>query len=369
MLRPMVILRIVIALAGVAIVVWTGQQAIRTFVVARAVRLVLNRAVFISMRRIFKVVVRLKGATADRKRRDAIMAHWAPLSLVALPGVWLVLAMIGYAAIFWAVDQHGVRAAIEISGSSLLTLGFAAPGGFGPDLIAFSEAAVGLGLIALVIAYLPSIYAAYSRRELVVAMLDARAGVPPNATQLVLRHHQYGGLARLDQKWNEWERWVVDIGQTHMTHPFLAFFRSATWDHSWLTSTATLLDAANLRMSAIMLPGGGNADASMYLTAATRVVRDIAGFQQIAVGHDGNHKLTPAEFNASLDELDAAGVPLDKDRRLIWERFAARRAKYEPAVLGLASLLDAAPAPWSSDRAPPPHIPPILGRRRSIDPQ
>ena len=140
--------------------------------------------------------------------------------------------MIGYAAIFWAVDQHGVRAAIQISGSSLLTLGFAAPGGFGPDLIAFSEAAVGVGLIALVIAYLPTIYAAYSRRELVVAMLDARAGVPPNATQLVLRHHQYGGLARLDRKWNEWERWVVDIGQTHMTHPFLAFFRSATWEHS-----------------------------------------------------------------------------------------------------------------------------------------
>ena len=154
-----------------------------------------------------------------------------------------------------------------------------------------------------------------------------------------------------------------------MTHPFLAFFRSATSDHSWLTSTATLLDAANLRLSAITRPGGGNADASMYLTAATRVVRDIAGFQQIVVEHDGDHKLTPAELNASLDELDAAGVPLDKDRRLIWERFAARRAQYEPAVLGLASLLDAAPAPWSSDRAPPPHIPPILRRRRSTDPQ
>jgi hypothetical protein len=126
-----------------------------------------------------------------------------------------------------------------------------------------------------------------------------------------------------------------------------------------------LLDGANLRLSAIVQPGGGNADAAIYLTAATRVVRDIAGFFQIVVVHDGDHKVTPAELDASLDELAAAGLPIDEDRNVIWERFAARRAEYEPALLGLAALVVAAPAPWSSDRSPPLRLPPIFNQRRS----
>jgi hypothetical protein len=358
----MIVLRIAVGLAGAGIVVWAGQQAIRTFVVARAATVPLSRRIFIATRRIFHAAVRLAGATDDRARRDAIMAHWAPLSLLTLPAAWLAFSMAGYALIFWAANHEGVANAIEVSGSSLLTLGFAAPGGLGPDLIAFSEAAVGVALLAIVIAYLPTIYGAYSRRELVVAMLDARAGSPPSAIQLLLLHHRYGGLDHLDPKWEVWEQWVVDIGETHMTYPVLPFFRSATPDHSWITAVAALLDAANLRLSAIALPGGGNVDAWMYLTAATRVVRDIAGFFLLVVEHDGNHKVTRAEFDAALDELTVAGLPLESDWDLIWERFAARRALYEPAVLGLATLVDAAPAPWSSDRSPPLRLPPVFRR-------
>src|SRR5215831_10015074 len=354
----------VVGIAGAAVVVFVVVQAIRTFVVPRPVALRLNWIVFIVMRRAFDAGVRLSGAATDGRRRDGIMANWAPLSLVTLPGVWLVLAMIGYGAIFWAVDQDGVRSAVEISGSSLLTLGFAAPGGFGADLLAFSEAVVGVAVLALVITYLPTIYSAYSRREVEVAMLNARAGSPPSPIQLLLRHHQYGGLPRLDEKWNEWERWVVDIGQSHLTHASLPFFRSATSENSWLTAVAALLDAANLRLSAIALPTGGNADASMYLSAATRVVRDIAGLFKITVDQVGLPKLTAAEFNASLDELEAAGVPLDDDRSVIWDRFNGRRAHYEPSVLGLASLLEAAPAQWSSDRSPPFRLPPIFRAAR-----
>ena len=364
----MIAARVVVALVGAAIVVSVGRQAIRTFVVPRAAYVWLSRLVFIWMRRLFHGVVRLRGARQDRERRDAIMAHWAPLSLVLLPVVWLALALIGYAAIFWAVDQHGVEAAVEISGSSLLTLGFAAPGGFGPDLIAFSEAVVGVALLALVIAYLPTIYGAYSRREIVVRMLDARAGSPPGAVQLIKLHHRYGGLARLDEKWGEWEQWIVDVGETHLTHPVLPFFRSATPDHSWVTAAAALLDASNLRLAAIAVPGGGNADAWMYLRAATNVVRDIACFFQIGIEHDGDHLLPQAELDAALDELAEAGVPLDADRAAIWDRFSTRRAQYEPAVIGLASLTDAAPAPWSSDRSPPLRLPPIFRRGAAFRP-
>ena len=93
-------------------------------------------------------------------------------------------------------------------------------------------------------------------------------------------------------------------------------------------------------------------------------MRDIAGYFQIVVSHDGDHKVTPAEFDTSLDELAAASVPIDEDRNLIWERFAARRAQYEPALLGLAALVVAASAPWSSDRSPPVRLRPIFRQRR-----
>jgi hypothetical protein len=356
--------RLVVGIGGAALVGFVVVQAIRTFVVPRPARLRLNWIVFIAMRRVFDAGVRLSDATDNRRRRDGIMAHWAPLSLLTLPGVWLVLAMIGYAAIFWAVLDQGVRSALEISGSSLLTLGFANPGTFQTDLIAFSEAVVGVALLALVITYLPTIYSAYSRREVEVALLDTRAGSPPSPIQLLLRHHQYGGLDRLDTKWNEWERWVVDLGQSHLTHASLPFFRSASPDDSWLTAVAALLDAANLRLSAIALPTAGNADAAMYLRAATRVVREIADLFKIPVDHAGDLRLSAAELDSSLDELEAAGVPLDPDRSAIAARFMDRRALYEPSVLGLASLLQAAPTQWSSDRSPPFQLPPIFRRTR-----
>ena len=267
--------------------------------------------------------------------------------------MWLVLALCGYAAIFWSVDQRGISESVRVSGSSLLTLGFATPGGFWSNLVCFSEACVGVALLALVISYLPSIYGAYSRRELIVAMLDARAGLPPSPVRLLELHHRYGGLPRLDQKWGEWEQWIVDIGESHLTHPALPFFRSATPEHSWLTAAATLLDAANLRMSAVVLPSGGNADAWMYLLAGTGVVRRMATYFRVPVDHDGPLRLSATEFDGAIDELEAAGVPIDTDRAAIWERFSRRREQYEPAVLGLAGLLDAAPAPWSADRALP----------------
>jgi hypothetical protein len=149
-----------------------------------------------------------------------------------------------------------------------------------------------------------------------------------------------------------------------MTYPALPFFRSADPEHSWINAVGTLLDAANLRLSAITVPGGGNADAWMYLTAATRVVRDIADHFQIAIEHNGELELTQAEFSAALDELESAGLPLTDDRELVWDRFAARRALYEPAIRGLAERIDAAPAPWSSDGALPERVPPPLQPRQ-----
>ena len=135
--------------------------------------------------------------------------------------------MLGFAGIFWAIDGGGFGDAVVVSGSSLFTLGFERPDGVGGAIVAFACATIGLGLLALVITYLPTLNSAFSRRESVVAMLDTRAGSPPNAITLIERHHVFAGIETLDALWPEWERWIVDVGETHYTHPMLVFFRSS----------------------------------------------------------------------------------------------------------------------------------------------
>jgi len=352
---------VLVGIAGGTLVVLTVQSALRAFVLPRAVHVPFVRLVFVSSRRLFHLILRIRGAH-DHVTRDRLLVYWAPLSVLLLPAAWLVSAWLGGAALFWAVESDGVRRALTVSGSSLLTLGFAAPAGFGATLIAFMEAAVGVGLLALVITFLPAIHAAFGRRELVVAMLDARAGSPPSSLRLLERHHRFSGFDRLDDAWPEWERWIVDVGESHSTHAMLVFFRSANPAHSWVNAAGTLLDAANLRMSAIDSPSDGNAAAWMFLQAGTAVLCRIAGFYQITTALKES-SVTRREFDDALDELVTAGLPVVEDRDLAWERFSVRRAEYDHALLGLSTLVEAPPAMWSSDRRPPFRMPPLLGPR------
>ncbi len=153
-------------------------------------------------------------------------------------------------------------------------------------------------------------------------------------------HHRFSGFERLDKAWPEWERWIVDVGESHSTHAMLVFFRSVNPGHSWVTATGTLLDAANLRMAAIESDGEGNAAAWMFLQAATGVLRRIAGFFQIPTDVDpidgAQLSVSREEFDAVLAGLEAAGLPVVRERDQAWERFAQRRAAYDSALLGLA---------------------------------
>ena len=357
--------RIALVVAGAALVGWTLDTMVRTFVIPRGLSVPASRLVFVLTRRVFDGVARARRARTH-DARDRLLVYWAPLTVLALPGVWLVLALVGYALVFMGAEEMSLRHALIISGSSLFTLGFAFPGDLGGSLLAFSEAAIGIGLLAVVITYLPSINAAFSRRELVVATLDARAGTPPLPEALILRYHRYAGLDRLDGYWVEWERWVVDLGETHLTHAMLPFFRSQSPEHSWITALAALVDTANIRVSAIEHAGGGNAEAFMFLTAATGVLRRIAAFFGVPLDLEDGAQVSVRreELDGVLDRLAADGVPLTADRAVIWERFAHRRALYDRPLLGLAALVDAPPAAWSSDRMPRRVPPPVFRRGR-----
>ena len=222
--------------------VLTIFSALSTFVLTRAARSQLNRIVFGVMRKIFEFILKF---VPTYEQRDAIMAYYSPLSLIMLVPVWYALILTGYAAMYWSLGVGDWFADIRYSGSSLLTLGFATSENPFVTVLSFSEALIGLILVALLMAYLPTMYAAFSRREQAVSMLEVRAGNPPSALEMLLRFNRIHGLDKLGDYWKTWEAWFADVEESHTTLPALVFFRSPRSDNSWITSAGAVLDTAS----------------------------------------------------------------------------------------------------------------------------
>lgn len=355
-------LRVLAFAAGAVIVLRTVMSAVRTFVVPRPAPVVLTRLVFVASRRLFAVALARKRT--DRERDD-LLALFAPLTLLLLPGAWLALVLSGYTAMHWAVEADGWRRALEVSGSSLLTLGFARPHGMAATLLALAEAAMGVGLLALLITYLPTMYGAFARRETAVSLLEVRAGTPPSAVEMIVRFHTIHGLDELDELWSSWESWFADVEESHTSLASLPHFRSPRPGRSWVTAAGAILDAASLRVSTLDLPGEPSAE--LCIRAGYLALRHIADF--FAIPHDDNPgpatpiSITRQEFDEALDLLAGAGVPLRHDREKAWADFRGWRVNYDTVLIALAGLVTAPPAPWSSDRAVAYKRPPF--RRRA----
>src|SRR5215470_10416687 len=207
---------------GVSLVAGTFASAVRTFVLPRSVRDRITYFVFRISRRFFDL---FSWWAKTYEQRDSVMALYAPTTLMLLPILWLILVMIGYTGIYWAIGTGSLEDSLSASGSSLLTLGFVHLDGTGATLISFSEAAVGLILIALLIAYLPTMYAAFSRREAAVTLLEVRSGSPPSAIELFARYTRLKRLDKLNDLWVQWETVFADLEESHTSLAALAFFR------------------------------------------------------------------------------------------------------------------------------------------------
>jgi hypothetical protein len=352
----MLVLRLVVAAAGVVLAASVVLTAVRIFVVPRGVRAPLVRLLFSSVARALGWFARVRGAR-EHHERDRFLVLWAPIAVLLLPVVWLMGALVAYAAIFWAIDPDaGIGEAFVVSGSSLFTLGFARPPGVGPALVACTEAAVGIGLLAIVISYLPTLNSALARREQVVAMLDSRAGTPADPLVLYQRQLRYAGLEHLDASWEEWERWIVDLGESHYTHGMLAFFRSSNPAHSWIGAVSTLLDTANLRLAALDAPGSGNASAYAFMQAGLVAMTRMANHFDL-VPAEGYFVVDRERFERTLDELASFGAPLYADRDRAWRWFDERRRQYMPILAALCRLVDAPPTRAWGDAVAAPTVP------------
>jgi hypothetical protein len=356
--------RVLVFLIGAAAVLATIASAVRTVILPRGVASRLARTVFISLRIVFRLRAR---PSAPYEKRDRIMALYGPVSLLALLVTWMVLVLLSFTAMFWTLDQHSLRTAFMESGSSLLTLGFPRPAGLPAVVLVFSEAAIGLTLLALLITYLPSIYSAFSRREALVTALEVRAGSPPTGVRLMRFFFVMEQLDRLTEFWAQWEAWFVELEETHTSFPALAFFRSPMPDHSWITAAGAVLDGAALLSSAVDAPREQQAE--FTIRAGYLALRRLCAFFGVHFNPEPHFpeqdiSITREEFDEACDRMAEAGVPLKADREQAWLAFAGWRVNYDTVLIKLAGLTMAPIAPWSSDRGLTDLRLPLIRRRK-----
>lgn len=361
-----VALHVLAVVVGAAIALGTVLSAVATFVVPRGVAARLTRIVFRVVRRGFDARVRM---ARTYEAGESVMAWYAPLTLLLLVATWLMLVMVGFTAIFRGLGVPTWALAFETAGSSLTTLGFVPVEGLHRQTAAFVDAGLGLLLLALLITYLPTIYASFQRREAIVTRAAMQAGTPPSGMQLLERFHLISGFEALEaQVWQPWTAGFVDIEESHTTIAALPFFRSPRPDRHWVTSAGAVLDAASLRASITTLPREPSAE--LCVRAGFLALRHIADFFAIPYDPDPQRgdpiSITREEWDAVYARLAAVGVPVRTDVDEAWVDFMGWRVNYDAALLSLAGLVMAPYAPWVSDRGSTRrHRPPILRNRRA----
>ena len=358
----MIVARIAAALFGVVLVFAVLISALETVVLPRNGYTRIARFVFAVADRI------LVRRWRNHDRRANLRALYAPVALVSLPLVWMLSVTFGFSFVFWAVSHDTAQRSFEISGSSLFTLGFAEPDGTARIWLTFVEATIGLGLVALLISYLPTIYAAHHEREKGISVLKPFAGTPPSPVNLLSNLQLLGALDN-PELWRTSASWLLDLDQTHTAFPALCYFPEAAPAEAWVASVGSLLDGAALLLSAsdfsteeraaeeikgpMMALAYGlptlvtiGRSAGLPIDPPDRVMALVARYAEpapdISVRRD--------EYLAALDRLHPLlPVPAD-EREQCWRRFAWIRSGYDQALRGLAGLTLASPAEWTTDQ-------------------
>jgi len=359
--------RVIAAVIGGLLVLTSASSVIGTMVVSRSVISRLTRWVDRVVDWIYQLVVaRLADSPGDGeerrqeayRRRDQLLATQAAAILVTQLAVWLIVAYVGFALLLWPFAARGVVSAFVDAGSSLFTLGFAVPAGAAPAVIVFLAAAAGLVILTLQIAYLPTLYAAFNRRETEVALLNARGGVPSWGPELLARtHYALGsGTSTLDTMpdlYARWESWAADVAESHTTYPVLVRFRSPGPLSSWVTALLAVLDSAALFL-ALSPEAAPAVPARLCLRGGFRCFNRIARVMGFDIpeepGPDAGTTLTYAEFLDAVGRIREAGFPIERDPAQAWPDFAGWRASYEQAAYAVAAAVYAVPALWSGPR-------------------
>src|ERR1700692_3829801 len=338
--------RVVAGVIGTFIVLATGWSVLGTLVVPRRIRSRVPRAVFLVGRTAFRFF-------ADREnsyeRRDRILALQAPVQLVGQVVAWLALYQLGFGLLMWSSGNGGLGSAMETTGSALCLLGFLVPTTTAGDALDPRAALAGLGTVALQIGYLPTLYAAFNRRETLLTMLDLRAGVPSCGPELLARTH-YGlgsgvsAVAELPNLFEAWEQWSADVSESHSTYVTLIWFRAPRPLSSWVTAQLAILDAAALYLA--LLPEGSDLiQARLCLRGGFTCLANISRAIGIPIPLDADPSteisLSYDDFVEAIDRLRQVDYPIERPLEDAWANFLGWRVNYEAAAYALALTIDA----------------------------
>jgi len=336
------LLHVLAFMAGAFLIATAVLAAVRSFVLPRNESVLLNNWTFMGIRFLFTELAAKRKTYA---RRDRIMALYAPLSLVSLPVVWLALTSFGYILIFWALGEESWTQCYRLSSSALLTLGAENAESVWISAFSYSEAGLGLLLITLLISYLPTIYQAFSRRELVVSRLELRAGTNRSAPDLIAWLNRSGSLQDDRQQWERWEEWFVEIEETHTSLPILSFFRSPQPGRSWVTAASIILDTAALIISTVDQPADPHLQlcfkaGCLSVNRVSRFFDQQAEAEAPRITEDEEPIEHPDQrtFFAAFKQLGDLGLPLKEDREKAWQQYDELRSRYTGAIDYLAKL-------------------------------
>jgi hypothetical protein len=361
--------RVLAAVLGGLLVLTSVSSVTGTLIVSRPVSSHLTRWVDRAVDWAYQLVLK---RVPEYRRRDRMLATQAAAILLTQLAAWLIVAYVGFALLLWPFASRGVVSAFVDAGSSLFTLGFAVPSGAVPAVIVFLAAAVGLVILTLQIAYLPTLYAAFNRRETEIALLNARAGVPSWGPELLARtHYALGsGMSTLDTMpdlYAQWERWASDVAESHTTYLPLVRFRSPQALSSWVTALLAVLDSAALFLT-LSPKAAPEVPARLCLRSGWLCFNRIARAMGFDIPDEADPEagisLTYDEFLEAVARMREVDFRIEREPAQAWPDFVGWRVNYERAAYAVAAAVSAVPAKWSGPRRHPVEpVAPIRPRR------
>jgi hypothetical protein len=334
--------------AGALLLLVVLASILRTLVVPRGLYSGLVYRLWWILRRLLRLASLRGGYLAI----DRAQTWLGALILMGMLATWLGGAFTGYGLLLHALSSLSWSNSFREAGSSLFTLGFASGQRLHLSVLDFLAAATGPIVIALQIAYLPTLYAAYNRRELEVTLLQSRAGEPAWGPEILARQWLVETESALSQLYCSWERLAADIGESHSTYPVLVAFRSPGPYRNWLVGLLAVMDAAAMQLS--LAPRSAPPEARLVIRAGFTALRDVAGSVHFTFDSDPAPDtpihLTFPEFESAVAMVEATGFPAERTARDAWPHFHGWRVNYETLAYRLCRRADAVPALWSGPR-------------------
>ncbi len=276
-----------------------------------------------------------------KNRREVFLSMFGPFSTLTLMASWLLTLIVAFGLLQWSAqsvrDAQGqpvdLLTYLYLSGVTLFTVGYGDVTPVTPlgRLLAVVESGLGLFFLAVIISYLPVLYQAFSRREITISMLDARAGSPPSAAECLVRLGRNGDIAAINAFLIEWERWAAELLESHLSFPVLSYYRSQHDNQSWLAALTMILDVCALLL--VVVPGANLFHVKLTFAMARHAAVDLSlVFSTRPVPADD--RLPPEQYTELCERLQHVGVTLHQGEN-VQAKLAEVRQMYEPFLHGL----------------------------------